>query len=60
MAGYDPSAPASNHCSFEIPGVLWAGRTLPNFSISSGGGAGSPLIFQIPREARPPDQEEAG
>lgn len=28
MAGYDPSA-CQHHCSFEIPGVLWAGRTPP-------------------------------
>lgn len=32
----------------------------PSLSVSSGGGAGSPLIFQIPQGGLPPDQEEAG
>ena len=59
MAGYDPSA-CQHHCSFEIPGVLWAGRTPPNFHVTSRGGAGSPLILQIPREARPPIRRRLG
>lgn len=29
MAGYDPSILVCITCSFEIPGVLWAGKTPP-------------------------------
>lgn len=60
MAGYDPSTPASITAHSKSQVCCGQGGPPPNFSVTSGGGAGSPLILQIPREARPPDQKDAG
>lgn len=56
MAGYDPSTLGCITCSFEVPGVLWAGRT-PQLQPHQWGQCWLPINTQDPQGGTPPRSE---